>query len=305
MDSGQGRQQALPLADGRHERLHHEELLQLMATCPRIQRQCACGAPTAGGGTCAACEAMTLPQDLQRKPLTIGAVDDPMEREADRVAERVLRMESSVEPPLETAQLGRPRISRSGEGAAMGGEVPTSIHAALASPGQPLAPSARAFFEPRFGLDFSQVRVHTDGLAQQSARDVHALAYTVGSHVVFGAGRYAPDTAGGKRLLAHELSHVVQQSQGSRRIQRQGARPAGAEPFLVKLPPSGTFLKATPSQMASNLPGDKAMNGDPVVVKNKGGAATYRAVKDGTWSWIEIPGKRSPDRAYPTLHGFI
>lgn len=302
--AGQGRQ-SLPLADGRHERTHHEGLLQLMATSPRLQRRCACGAPSAGDGTCAACEAKTLPQDLQRKPLTLGAADDLLEREADQVAERVLRMEVPGEPPHEMVQPGRPMISRSGGGEALVGEAPTSVPAALASPGQPLVPSARAFIEPRFGLDFSQVRVHTDGLAQKSARDVHALAYTVGSHVVFGAGRYAPDTEAGKHLLAHELAHVVQQSRGLMKIQRQGGRPAGAEPFLVKLPSSGTFLKATPSLMSSNLPGEKAMNGDVVVVKNTGGAATYRAVKDGTWSWIEIPGKRSQDQAYPVLHGFI
>lgn len=304
MGPGQGRQ-ALPLADGRQERTHHEGLLLLMATSPRLQRRCACGAPSAADGTCVACEAKTLPQDLQRKPLAIGAVDDPLEREADQVAERVLRMEAPGQTPIEPAQFGRPMVSRSGEGAALGGEAPTSVHAALASPGQPLAPSAREFFEPRFGLDFSQVRVHTDGLAQQSARDVHSLAYTVGFHVVFSAGRYAPDTAAGKRLLAHELSHVVQQSKGPWKIQRQGAPSAGVEQFLVKLPSTGIFLKATPTQMASNLPGDKAMNGDVVVVKNTGGAASYRAVKDGTWSWIEIPGKRSQDRAYQTLHGFI
>lgn len=75
-----------------------------------------------------------------------------------------------------------------------------------------MSASTRAFFEPRFGQDFSQVRVHADREAQQSARDVNALAYTVGSHVVFGDGRYAPGTPDGQRLLAHELAHVVQQS---------------------------------------------------------------------------------------------
>jgi hypothetical protein len=82
----------------------------------------------------------------------------------------------------------------------------------LVSPGQPLSASTRAFFEPRFGTDLSHVRVHTDGAAQQSARDINALAYTVGSHVVFGAERYAPSSTEGRRLLAHELTHVSQQS---------------------------------------------------------------------------------------------
>jgi hypothetical protein len=93
------------------------------------------------------------------------------------------------------------------------GEAPPSVQATLTSPGQPLTPAERTFFEPRFGMDFSQVRVHTNDLAQQSARDLHALAYTVGSHVVFGSGSHAPASTAGRRLLAHELTHVVQQSQ--------------------------------------------------------------------------------------------
>lgn len=71
----------------------------------------------------------------------------------------------------------------------------------------------RHYFEPRFGYDFSQVRVHTDAKAAESARAVNALAFTVGRDVAFGAGQYAPGTTEGKRLLAHELTHVVQQNQ--------------------------------------------------------------------------------------------
>lgn len=77
--------------------------------------------------------------------------------------------------------------------------------------GQPLPESARTYFEPRFGYDFSQVRIHTDAPAAESARAVNALAYTVAADVVFGAEQYAPETTDGKRLLAHELTHVVQQ----------------------------------------------------------------------------------------------
>ena len=78
--------------------------------------------------------------------------------------------------------------------------------------GQPLPKSVRAFFEPRFDYDFSQVRVHTDERAAKSAQSVNALAYTVGHDVVFGAGRYAPSSTDGKRLLAHELTHTIQQN---------------------------------------------------------------------------------------------
>jgi hypothetical protein len=90
--------------------------------------------------------------------------------------------------------------------------APPIVHDALNSPGQPLDASTRAFMEPRFGHDFSHVRVHTDAKAAESSQSVDALAYTVNSHVVFGSGHYAPHTSSGRRLLAHELTHVVQQS---------------------------------------------------------------------------------------------
>jgi hypothetical protein len=87
--------------------------------------------------------------------------------------------------------------------------VPPLVHEVLRAPGSPLDGGARAFFEPRFGHDFS--RVHTDARAAESAEAVEALAYTVGQHIVFGAGQYQPDTREGRRLLAHELAHTVQQ----------------------------------------------------------------------------------------------
>jgi len=90
--------------------------------------------------------------------------------------------------------------------------APPIVHEVLRSPGQALDPATRTFMEPRFGHDFSQVRVHMDGKAAESARAVHAQAYTVRQHVVFGPGQYAPNTAQGKALLAHELTHTIQQS---------------------------------------------------------------------------------------------
>jgi hypothetical protein len=89
--------------------------------------------------------------------------------------------------------------------------VPPIVHDVLRSPGQPLDQATRASMEPRFGYDFSHVRIHTDERAARSAGAVNALAYTVGQDVVFGTGRYAPGTAEGRRLLAHELTHVMQQ----------------------------------------------------------------------------------------------
>jgi hypothetical protein len=89
--------------------------------------------------------------------------------------------------------------------------VPPIVHEVLKSPGQPLDADTRAFFEPRFGRDFSNVRVHADAHAAESARSVHALAYTVGQDLVFGRQQYLPQTVAGRRLIAHELTHVVQQ----------------------------------------------------------------------------------------------
>jgi Domain of unknown function (DUF4157) len=89
--------------------------------------------------------------------------------------------------------------------------VPSIVHDVLSSPGQPLEPGTRSFFDTRFGHDFSGVRIHSDGRAAESARAVNALAYTVGPQIVFGAGQYRPESTSGKHLLAHELAHVVQQ----------------------------------------------------------------------------------------------
>jgi hypothetical protein len=95
--------------------------------------------------------------------------------------------------------------------------VPSSLHDVLHSSGRPLDEATRIFFEPRFGHDFGKVRVHCDESSARSAQAVDALAYTVGPNIVFGAGQYAPATATGRRVLAHELTHVMQQAGGSGR----------------------------------------------------------------------------------------
>jgi hypothetical protein len=91
--------------------------------------------------------------------------------------------------------------------------VPPIVHEVLRSPGRPLDAGTRAFFEPRLGADLGDVRIHTDYRADQSARAIHALAYTVGSNVVFAGQQYSPAETSGKRLLGHELTHVLQQRQ--------------------------------------------------------------------------------------------
>jgi len=105
-------------------------------------------------------------------------------------------------------------LQRQATGTQPSGGVPAIVHEVLNSPGQPLDRETRAFMELRFSHNFSQVRVHADDRAAESARAVNALAYTVGQEIVLDAGQYAPATKAGQRLLAHELTHVIQQGSG-------------------------------------------------------------------------------------------
>lgn len=213
------------------------------------------------------------PTSVQPK-LTISRPGDRYEREADRVADMVMRMPASAAEAAETTPvagreeevrrqpveedkkleedelrlqpieekeeeedelfrqpleeedeelLGQPieeeeeELLRTKASPGAAPEVTPHVASriqALRGGGQPLSASARAFFEPRFGHDFSHVRVHTDARSAESARAVNAKAYTVGRDVVFGQGRYIPQGTGGQKLLAHELAHVIQQGRG-------------------------------------------------------------------------------------------
>ncbi|HEX6746193.1 MAG TPA: DUF4157 domain-containing protein [Longimicrobium sp.] len=112
---------------------------------------------------------------------------------------------------------GARTLQRSAAGGGAPGEVPPAVHDVLRSPGRPLDAETRAFFEPRFGFDFSRVRIHADGPAAESARAVRARAFTVGRDVVMGRDSPPPRTPAGRRLLAHELAHAVQQESSSPR----------------------------------------------------------------------------------------
>ena len=177
--------------------------------------------------------------------LSVGEINDAHEQEADRAAERIM---GTREQPVQRAcacGAGCPKCQpeRSGEEHArmetkpagsndpVATAVPPIVNEALGLPGQPLDPATRAFMEPRFGHDFSRVRVHTDPVAARSAQAVDANAYTVGAEVVFGAGRYAPASHDGRRLVAHELAHVVQQRASGTSlpaIQRDQKKPGAA-----------------------------------------------------------------------------
>jgi Zn-dependent peptidase ImmA (M78 family) len=150
-----------------------------------------------------------------RAKLLVGAPGDVYEQEADRVAAHVMR--GRLGPPL---QLHAAAIPPSGVA-----EAPPIVEEALRSPGRPLDSATRAFMEPRLGRDLSDVRLHTDTKAAESARAVNAVAYTVGDDVVFGP-RHTPEE---HTLLAHELTHAIQQDYGARSVSARSLRVGGAD----------------------------------------------------------------------------
>ncbi|MGW3347184.1 eCIS core domain-containing protein [Nonomuraea rubra] len=181
------------------------------------------------------------PEENVPAGLRVGAEDDPYEQEAAAMSAAVmsdLDQDQPEEPPPDStapspeagedvpelqaaARPGGPRPATAAVARYVGSLGPGS--------GRPLPAAARQALEPRFGRDFGGVRVHTDAAAATAARAVNASAFTVGSHIVFGAGRYAPATAAGRALLAHELTHVVQQS-GRRDVPAIQRVPWGACP---------------------------------------------------------------------------
>jgi len=148
--------------------------------------------------------------------LEVGAVDDPLEREADSLAEQVLHMPDGERLRHKPATGSGPTYGLKGTTA------PPTVYKTLCSPGEPLPAATRTFFEPRFGHDFSHVRVHSDASAEESARDLEARAYTVGYHIVIGSAFPSSFVLGADRLMAHELAHVVQQTRAHASMNRTG-----------------------------------------------------------------------------------
>lgn len=165
-----------------------------------LHRQCACCVRNQGPSECA--DRTGMRRWLQPR-LAIGASNDPLEREADCVANRIL---------AEEGDHAAARVQRAPSvWDPLADIAPESVEHTLARPGRPLERTVRSDMEQRFGHDFSMVRVHTDAPAAQSAKEVQARAYTVGHNLVFATNQYAPSTPDGRRLLAHELTHVLQQ----------------------------------------------------------------------------------------------
>jgi hypothetical protein len=179
--------------------------------------------------------------------LAVGAADDPFEREAERTADAVMsprwsalafgegpvaasltpivqRAVGKAEPPKKKDEDDekRKRVQRYSDGGGpdmVPAGIETSIRA-MSAGGEPIAAPTRSVFESRFGYDFSHVRTHTGPTAAGAAVALSARAFTVGDHIFFGAGQYQPETAHGRRLLAHELTHTIQQRPAAARAAR-------------------------------------------------------------------------------------
>ncbi|MGH6964760.1 MAG: DUF4157 domain-containing protein [Phenylobacterium sp.] len=158
-----------------------------------------------------------------RRKLAIGRTHDPLEHEADRIAQQVT---AGREPLPAMSSAPPPALGQNGAA----GEAPAVVDDVLSRPGQPLDAQTRGYFEPRFGRDFSGVRVHADGLAARSAEAVSARAYTVGDQIVFGAGAFAPHHPAGQKLIAHELAHTLQQGRAPAVFMQRQPAAAPAQP---------------------------------------------------------------------------
>lgn len=184
---------------------------------------------------------------LQAK-LRIGGIGDKYEREADAMSHQVMQRQApgdSTTGCSKCRQTARHAVSASVQASSAGAsgmagiDAPTDVHRALSAPAKPLDQPTKTFFESRFGHDFSAVRIHTGTQAAAATDSIQARAFTVGSDVVFGNGEYSPRTSNGRHLLAHELTHVVQQTETS--AQRQVQR----LPFGIQLPSGIRFLDST------------------------------------------------------------
>lgn len=151
---------------------------------------------------------------LQKK-LTVNQPGDRYEQEADRMAEKVMRMsDSQIQRACAACQEKEEKQIMRMETGGGGAEVPSQVYDVIGSGGSALDGGVRSFMESRFGHDFGDVRVHTDTRAAESAQAVNARAYTVGNDVVFAPGEYNTSSTSGRHLLAHELTHVLQQGGG-------------------------------------------------------------------------------------------
>jgi len=218
--------------------------------------------------------------------LSVGAANDPLEHEADAMADKVMRMPETSFIQRKCACADRddehvrlkplasqitPFIQAKGDGAgtvsdAVSGRIKSSMGG-----GSSMAGTTKSFMESRFGTDFSDVKIHTGDYAVQMSNELNAQAFTVGSDIYFNSGKYAPGALEGKRLLAHELTHVVQQS-GSvgRKIQRQ-ERQGGMSQL--------TLTTNWDIQFLNNKPSPSEMTAAPVSVLTASGLGSLNMIR--------------------------
>ncbi len=188
-----------------------------------VQRKCACGGEAGPTGECAECR-MKRGLGVQTK-LTVGAADDRYEREADHVAGEVVRMPAR-ETRHQPAEI-TPLVQRQSHDRGPGLPAGASRSIQERGGGTPLSDSVRRFMEPRFGADFSDVRLHTGPESSHLNESLHSRAFTYGRDIWLGAGESVSDLP----LMAHELTHVLQQSPSLRRPARP---PLAYEPVIQR-----------------------------------------------------------------------
>jgi len=196
-----------------------------------LQRTCTCGRHVTGGGECDECRRQRLSVQRSRRgyPGRSTIVSDPgdhWEREAQHVAEAIaaeplwpvprLRQVVSTSAPIRVRRSAREETAPASPALTELRWTQPVLDVVPSGRGAPLPPGLRSSFEERLGYDLTGVRVHTDAEASRMAESVGARAYTVGGAVVFGSGEFRPSTHDGRRLLAHELVHVVQQGGAGR-----------------------------------------------------------------------------------------
>jgi hypothetical protein len=278
---------------------------------------CACGGgcPSCGATTPASAQMRTSGREPVQAKLTVGEDNHPSERAADSAAEHVVHGRPG--PPQEARHAD---TSPSSQVAA-----PKSVEQALTRDGTAMPTALQSDMAGRFGRDFSGVRILSDPASAQSAHDVHARAYTVGHRIIFGEGQFAPSSTGGRQLLAHELAHVVQQSDSGKApadtLRRTPAPPQiGTDdaPFdrgIVNIPPIADIdgsppAPGKPAVVAKSVP---VTFSDPSIVSLRweffdpadavlpGGFATVKAAAKATTAPLVI--SNAPARAWTPTAG--
>ena len=250
---------------------------------------------------------VAAPAEVIQPKLAISMPGDQDEHDADRISEHVMQIPEAqsqraygfdgVWPqhpkklPASEDKRSQPKRMHASDTAQT--VIPPIAHDVSRTPGQPLDPTACTFMEPRFGYDLSAIRVHTDRQAAESAQSVDALAFTTGRHIVFGEGRYSPESSDGRRLLAHELAHVIQQGEQARVLSdRHVAQDASARTIQRKPDDKTPAVKPPPSVPAKVIP-------------KKGLSRTLYVVSNDVWENLPVAVRTSAVQQLNSLFAFV